>query len=358
MTSTQQVKIESLQDLLKFLGVTEAQLEDYFIVRDHADKFMLIQRGNYVPTSLTVKFRMIPGYADEPVAGDKYKKMRFIPKHGKSAAVAPRPSELLASIPLNKVVSLPFMSREDLDSNLAELMEDIKARGQLQPVKLRPTELGNFEVVFGERRVRALKRLGASSVVAVVKPLSDEEAFLDRASENLQREDWSDYEKGRCFKFLMEKFGWTQEQLAKKINKRQQFVSRHIQHYECVVRDFTPRGVNPSELTEFQTRPLASVAPEKRKEIVDEIIDQKDIHDGRVPSAAKINDIRKEVAPESVKSQSEPPASPLKPPTRPEPKPLLTGFEVPCPVPGCNCKLLINHIKHPDGSVEHELEAD
>ena len=198
-------------------------------------------------------------------------------------------------LPINKIARLPVLCREDYETDIPELMEDIKQHGQHTPILARPTELGNYEVVAGERRFIACQKLEAKTVKAIIKPMNDEEACLLRLSENLQRKDLTDYEKGKWFKFLMDKFGWNQEQLAQKINKRQNYVSRHIQHSEVVEANFIPRGINPSEITEKQTRPLVSLPEEKRKEVVEEIAIQKDINN-HVPSSAKINEIKQRFA--------------------------------------------------------------
>lgn len=100
-------------------------------------------------------------------------------------------------IPLNRVMSNPFQVRQDFDSSeavtaLRELSEDIRKRGILQPLVVRPMRgenNGKFEIVAGERRYRAAQLAELGSVPAIVEDYSDEEAQLVSLTENLQRRD-------------------------------------------------------------------------------------------------------------------------------------------------------------------------
>lgn len=120
--------------------------------------------------------------------------------------------------------------------SIGELAETVKTHGMLEPLIVRPspTEEGKYEVVCGLRRLRAAEEAGLENVPCIVAEMSDEEAMEAVYIENEQRENVSDYERGRWLKTMIEKFPGrfpTQEVLAKRIGKSQELVSRLIIHY-------------------------------------------------------------------------------------------------------------------------------
>jgi ParB family chromosome partitioning protein len=244
------------------------------------------------------------------------------------------------TVPIKALLSLPFQSRHSLEGpGLDELAENMKFVGLLHPIVVRAKPSGLYEIVTGERRVAAAKKLGWIEISANIKILSDEEAYETQFSENIHREDLSDMEKARWLDFMIKKFGHTQEALAQKVGKSKAWVSQHIAMLE--LEKVHPGELQTGELTERQAREILAAPEEKREEIIDQINET-----GEIPSA---REIRRAVQPEQL-------SEPLGPQPEPEesPKPLLTGFEVECPE--CHVKLLINHVDHPNGKVTHEVE--
>ncbi len=114
----------------------------------------------------------------------------------------------------------PFNPRKDFrDAELAELANSIRQKGLVQPIVARPDGRGGFEIVAGERRWRAAQRAGVHQVPVIVRELSDQEALEVAIIENVQRTDLNAIEEATGYNDLMERFGYTQEQLSDVIGK-------------------------------------------------------------------------------------------------------------------------------------------
>ncbi len=111
--------------------------------------------------------------------------------------------------------------RKDFDEQeLAELADSIRQRGLVQPIVVRPDPArGDFEIVAGERRWRAAQRAGVHQVPVIVRNLSDREALEIAIIENVQRSDLNPIEEASGYNELMERFGYTQEQLSEVLGK-------------------------------------------------------------------------------------------------------------------------------------------
>lgn len=116
-----------------------------------------------------------------------------------------------------------------VETELAELSESIDRSGILQPLLVRPFgEEGQFEIVAGERRFRAARRVGLSKVPVVVKELSDQEAFELAVVENVQRSDLDPVEEALSYKRLVEEFGETAQGIAEKVGKDRATISNRM----------------------------------------------------------------------------------------------------------------------------------
>lgn len=174
------------------------------------------------------------------------------------------------TVPIKALLSWPFQSRHSLEGpGQDELAEDMEFVGLLHPIVVRPKPSGLYEIVTGERRVAAAKKLGWIEIPANIKILSDEEAYETQFSENIHREDLSDMEKARWLDFMIKKFGHTQEALAQKVGKSKAWVSRHIAMLE--LEKVHPGELQTGELTERQAREILAAPEEKREEIIDQI---------------------------------------------------------------------------------------
>ena len=102
---------------------------------------------------------------------------------------------------------------------LNELADSIREHGVLQPLLVRPLPGGSYQLVAGERRWRASRMAGLQDVPVVIREMDEEQAMEIALIENLQREDLNAIEEATGYKQLMERYGMTQEQVAKRVGK-------------------------------------------------------------------------------------------------------------------------------------------
>lgn len=136
---------------------------------------------------------------------------------------------LMTEIELKKIKKNQYQPRMDFDKeNLKELMSSIKAKGILQPVIVRPSQNGVYELIAGERRLRAAKELGLKTIPAVIKKASRGESLELALVENLQRDNLNAIEEAKAYQKLAEEFVLSQEDIAKKIGKTRTVVTNSI----------------------------------------------------------------------------------------------------------------------------------
>ena len=111
------------------------------------------------------------------------------------------------------------------ESALEELAHSVRARGIVQPIVVRPSVAGTFEIVAGERRWRAAQMAGMDEVPAVVRECSDQEAAAIALIENIQREDLNPIEEAQGYRTLAEEFGLTHQELADAVGRSRSAVS-------------------------------------------------------------------------------------------------------------------------------------
>lgn len=125
----------------------------------------------------------------------------------------------VVEIDIARVKPGKYQPRLEFDKErLQELVESIREKGVVQPVIVRPVG-GEFELIAGERRLRAAKSLGMSSVPAIVKNVDDEQALELAIVENVQRENLNPIEEARAYRTLNDTFALTQDDIAKKVGK-------------------------------------------------------------------------------------------------------------------------------------------
>ncbi len=123
----------------------------------------------------------------------------------------------------------PYQTRGQVDEEqLAELAQSIAATGVVQPIIVRPLPGGRFQLIAGERRWLASQRVGKTSIPAVVRQVSDEQALEMTIVENLQRADLNAMEQARAFERLSREFKMTQEQVAQRTGKERASVANYL----------------------------------------------------------------------------------------------------------------------------------
>ncbi len=129
------------------------------------------------------------------------------------------PSEV-SHLPIGSLQPNPHQPRKEFQADkLQDLADSIKAQGVLQPVLVRPLPEGRYELVAGERRLRASKMAGLKEIPVLIREMTDQESLAIALIENLQREDLNAIEEAKGYQQLQQQFGLSQEELAKYIGK-------------------------------------------------------------------------------------------------------------------------------------------
>lgn len=147
-------------------------------------------------------------------------------------------------LPIEQVVPSPINVRREV-GDVSELAASIREQGILEPLVVRPTQDGNYEVIIGSRRLASAKEIGLAVVPVVVQQISDADAIVRSLVENLQRGDLSLEDRVEAYKRLQnidaDRFGTTQG-LARALGRNRPSISRDFEAYEALVR-LRPRGI-------------------------------------------------------------------------------------------------------------------
>ena len=123
----------------------------------------------------------------------------------------------------------PYQSRKNFDEeNLKSLVESIREQGVIQPILVRKSDKNKYELIAGERRLRAVKILGHKKIPAIEKKITNESAAIYTLLENVQRENLNPIEEALGLEKLIKEFKFTQDKLAKKTGKSRSHIANLI----------------------------------------------------------------------------------------------------------------------------------
>jgi ParB family chromosome partitioning protein len=176
-------------------------------------------------------------------------------------------------IPLDQIDHNPFQTRSNLnEEQLAELAASISANGVVQPILVRPLAGGRFQLIAGERRWRASQMAGKTTVPAILRQVSDEQAMEITIVENLQRADLNPMEQARAFERLSREFHMTQEQMAHRTGKDRASVANFLRLLK--LPSAVQARVESGELTFGHARALLALQePEEMERAAQRIAD-------------------------------------------------------------------------------------
>ena len=160
-------------------------------------------------------------------------------------AAPPARGEALRELPVDELQPGKYQPRSHMtQETLAELAESIKSQGVMQPILVRPAPDGRFEIVAGERRWRAARMAGLTSVPALVKDIPDSQALAAALIENIQREDLSPLEEASGIQRLVQEFGLTHQAIAETLGRSRAAVSNLLRLLELAppVRELLSQG--------------------------------------------------------------------------------------------------------------------
>jgi ParB family chromosome partitioning protein len=133
---------------------------------------------------------------------------------------------VIRNIPIEKIIANQMQPRRDM-GDLAELTDSIRENGIIEPVIVKPRD-GNFEIIAGERRFRAAREAGMHEIPCIEHDIPDNEALEMSIIENIQRKDLNVIEQAHAIRSLSEIYGYTHEEIAKKISKSRVTVTELI----------------------------------------------------------------------------------------------------------------------------------
>jgi ParB family chromosome partitioning protein len=156
---------------------------------------------------------------DALLSGDVASDLKEGSRNVSVGSVTPRAGHI-DEVAISAVVRGRYQPRLGFNEDaLAELAASIRAQGVMQPVVVRPRDQGGYELVAGERRLRAAQMAGLSTIPAVIKEVSDEQASAMALVENIQREDLNPLEEAQAMQRLKEEFDLTQQQVADAVGR-------------------------------------------------------------------------------------------------------------------------------------------
>ena len=173
---------------------------------------------------------------------------------GQLAAAKDRVQE----IAVNKIKANRYQPRQEFDETaLEELQSSIKRYGVLQPLIVRKLADGDYELIAGERRLRAAKLAGLAEIPAMVREYNDAEISEIALIENIQREDLNAIEEARAYERLIKNFGLTQEILSQKIGRSRSHIANFLRllKLEPQVQEYIASGI----LSMGQAKPLLAL---------------------------------------------------------------------------------------------------
>ena len=179
---------------------------------------------------------------------------------------------------VDKILPNKYQPRSNFDQDeLHELADSIRTNGIIQPLIVTPSgKNGIFHLIAGERRLRASKLAGLSTVPVVIRDIQNEDSLLELAIiENVQRTDLNPVEEAEAYNRLIEKFGYTQEETAKKVGKNRATIANMLRLLN--LPSFIKDDIVSGALSEGHARSLLRLNddPLRQKEIRDQIVKNK-----------------------------------------------------------------------------------
>lgn len=194
---------------------------------------------------------------------------------GGDLVVAANHENEVIKISVDKIVPNPNQPRYFFDGgNLKDLAESIREHGVVQPIIVTKLSDGKYELIAGERRLRASKLIGNKDIPAIVREAGNQEKFELAIIENVQRHDLNPIEEAKAYKRLNEEFGLTQEDISKKLGKNRVTIANTIRLLELPVE--IQRGIIEKKITEGHARAILGLDnPEKQRALYELILKEK-----------------------------------------------------------------------------------
>ncbi len=164
----------------------------------------------------------------------------------------------IQEIPVNQIDANPNQPRKAFnEETLKKLEQSIKKYGIVQPVIVRKKDNGNYELIAGERRLRAAKNAQLEKIPVVIKEYNNRESVEIALIENLQREDLNPIEEGKAYESIIKKYDLTQEEMSQIAGKSRSYITNTLRL--LTFPDAIQKLLQSKKLTTGQARPLLAL---------------------------------------------------------------------------------------------------
>lgn len=181
--------------------------------------------------------------------------------------------DVLREIRIEKIVPNKYQPRREFNEDkIKELAESIKQNGLLQSITVRDMGNGFYELIAGERRLRALKYLEYPTTKAIVKELTNEQMATLALIENIQREELTPIEEAYAYQELLSINNLTQDELAKSLGKTQATVANKLRLLKLCSK--VVDAINSKRITERHGRAMVKLDPSAQEKILNQILTQ------------------------------------------------------------------------------------
>lgn len=181
--------------------------------------------------------------------------------------------DVLREIRIEKIVPNKYQPRREFtEDKIKELAESIKQNGLLQSITVRDMGNGFYELIAGERRLRALKYLEYPTTKAIVKELTNEQMASLALIENIQREELTPIEEAYAYQELLSINNLTQDELAKSLGKTQATVANKLRLLKLCSK--VVDAINSKRITERHGRAMVKLDPSAQEKILNQILTQ------------------------------------------------------------------------------------
>ena len=211
-----------------------------------------------------------------------------------SLKISEKSNPKYSKISLKKISLNPNQPRTNFNNeNLDELVQSIKSVGLIQPITVRKISKNEFQLISGERRFRAFKKLNIGKIPAYIRDANDQESLEMALIENIQRDDLDSIEIAICYKRLIEDINLTQEELGKKIGKKRSTISNYLRLLK--LNPIIQSGIKDNFISMGHGRALINIDDNKLQMKIYEIIIKKNLSVRNTERL--INDLKKEKSP-------------------------------------------------------------
>ncbi len=208
----------------------------------------------------------------------------------------------VTEINLTDIKKNPYQPRKSIDDEkLKEMLQSIREHGVIQPVLVRKVDQG-YELVAGERRMRAAQLAKLEKIPAVIRDFNENEMLEISLIENIQRENLNPLEEAEAYKRLMEEFGFNQEKIAERLGKSRPVIANTLRllSLEEKVKNYLKEG----KISAGHARALASIEEmELQREVAEEIL-KKNL------TVRKVEEVLQQLKKKKEKEESPPPKKP------------------------------------------------